>query len=105
MELRDEVVARLKGAQPNAARATPPVATPQPNPPTGVRTPPTANTQSTPIRVVLGGNASAGQANQTNESSEGSESRVRMFQVERSDMSKSDEAKTSVSADEIKGSE
>ena len=102
---RDEVVARLKGAQPNAARATPPAATPQPNPPTGVRTPPTANTQSTPIRVVLGGNASAGQANQTNESSEGSESRVRMFQVERSDMSKSDEAKTSVSADEIKGSE
>ena len=91
---KDEVIARLKGAQPNAARANPPVATPQPAPHAQP-----AGAQQIPIRVVAGAKEDAASADPS------AEPRVRMFQVDRSDISATGDKQSPASANEVKGSE
>ena len=91
---KDEVIARLKGAQPNAARTNPPVATPQPAPHAQP-----ANAQQIPVRVVTAAKEGAASADSS------TEPRVRMFQVDRSDISAAGDNPSSAPANEVKGSE
>ena len=91
---KDEVIARLKGAQPNAARANPPAATPQAAPHTQP-----ANAQQIPVHVVKAAKEAAASTDPS------AEPRVRMFQVDRSDITASGDNQSPASANEVKGSE
>lgn len=91
---KDEVIARLKGAQPNAARANPPAATPQAAPHTQP-----ANAQQIPVHVVKAAKEAAASTDPS------TEPRVRMFQVDRSDITASGDNQSPASANEVKGSE
>ena len=91
---KDEVIARLKGAQPNAARANPPAATPQ----AASHTQP-ANAQQIPVHVVKAAKEAAASTDPS------AEPRVRMFQVDRSDITASGDNQSPASANEVKGSE
>lgn len=91
---KDEVIARLKGVQPNAARANPPAATPQAAPHTQRE-----NAQQTPVHVVKA-------VKETTVSTAPSpEPHVRRFQVNRSDIIASGDNHSPASANEVKGSE
>ena len=91
---KDEVIARLKGAQPNAARANPPAATSQAAPHTQP-----ANAQQIPVHVVKAAKEAAASTDPS------AEPRVRMFQVDRSDITASGDNQSPASANEVKGSE
>ena len=88
------MIARLKGAQPNAARANPPAATPQAAPHTQP-----ANAQQIPVHVVKAAKEAAASTDPS------AEPRVRMFQVDRSDITASGDNQSPASANEVKGSE
>ena len=91
---KDEVIARLKGAQPNAARANPPAATSQAAPHTQP-----ANAQQIPVHVVKAAKEAAASTDPS------AEPRVRMFQVDRSDITAAGDNPSSAPANEVKGSE
>ncbi len=91
---KDEVIARLKGAQVNAARATPPAATPQPAP----ATQPANAAQSARIIVERAG-ATAGTTEAAGNPS------VRTFQLNRGNDPESGANPSSTSVNEVKGSE